>query len=222
MKHQDRNSLIIQAYDQTAKKYHQHFKNELRHHDYDKAILDKFSKSILKNGLICDIGCGPSAQIGEYLLAKNHTIIGIDISPKCIEIAKQHIPEIEFKIMDMMHTEFDDQLFDGLVSFYSIIFTPKRELSKILLEFHRILKKTGKLLLVVKKGNQDGLLDDEWYEGNQVYFAKYMEKELEQNLNENGFLVEFTDTRKPCDNEVQVDRIYIIASKKQGEITSEV
>lgn len=215
MKLEDLNNLTIKAYDKTAEKYHIHFKNEIKKHAYDKAILDTFSKLISKGGMICDVGCGPSGQIGEYLLAKNHEVIGIDISPECIKIARQHIPEIEFKVMDMIHTDFKDQMFEGLVSFYSIIFTPKQDLNKILTEFHRILKKDGKLLLVVKKGNQDGLLDDDWYEGNQVYFAKYMENELEEYLNENGFHTEFIDTRKPYENEVQVDRIYIIVSKSR-------
>jgi len=208
------NELTIKAYNKTAIKYHELFKNELDENRYDQEILDKFSEMINTKGLICDAGCGPAGHIGKYLLDKGHEIIGIDISPQCIEIARKHIPEIEFKEMNMMSTEFGNDSFEGITSFYSILFTPKKEVDNIIREFNRILKTGGKLLIAVKKGTDEGLMYNDWYEGNQIYFTKFIESEMEEYLSRNSFRIEYLDTRKPYENEIQEDRIYIIGTKE--------
>jgi 2-polyprenyl-3-methyl-5-hydroxy-6-metoxy-1,4-benzoquinol methylase len=208
------NNLTIEAYKKTARKYHDNFKNEMNQKEYDRFILDKYSELLNKEGLICDVGCGPSGHIGKYLYDKGHKVIGIDISSSCIEIAKNHQPNLEFKVMDMMNTEFEQEKFDGIISFYSIIHTPKKEISKIIKEFYRILKKDGKLIIVVKKGINEGLINDEWYEGNEIYFTNFLEEELITYLNQNSFEIKFIETRKPYENEFDVDRIYLIGSKK--------
>jgi hypothetical protein len=65
----------------------------------------------------------------------------------------------------------------------------------------------------VKKGEKEGMIKDGWFEGNEIYFTNFMEDELKTYLNQNSFEIEFTETRKPYDNEIGVDRNYIIGSK---------
>lgn len=207
------NRLTIKAYNKTARKYHECFKNEILEKEYDRLILDRYSEMIKEEGLICDAGCGPSGQIGKYLNDKGHKIIGIDIAPACINIAKNYSPEQDFKVMDMMNTDFEDEEFDGIISYYSIIYTPKEEVEKLLTEFYRILKKNGKLLIVVKKGESEGIIDDDWYEGNKVYFTNFIEEEIRRYMKQSSFQIEYFDTRKPYNFEFNVERIYSIGSK---------
>ena len=211
---QEINQLTIVAYDSLADKYHRSFKDELAEKEYDRSLLDKFSNSVGLNGIICDAGCGPSGHIGKYLQQKGHRVIGIDISPRCIEIASEYEDQIEFKCMDMTDTTFEPNSFDGILSYYSIIHTPKTDASKIFEEFNRILKPDGKLLLVVKKGTNEGVTDDSWYEGHPIYFSHFEEDELINALGMYEFKIDFIDTRKPYDTEIEVERIYIIATKK--------
>jgi SAM-dependent methyltransferase len=208
------NNLTVKAYNKTAEKYHESFKDELDQKEYDREILDKFSEMLGQPAAVCDAGCGPSGQYGKYLLDKGHKVIGIDLSPNCISIARAYEPGIEFKVMDMMDTDFADGEFAGVISFYSILFTPKKEVDGIMREFNRVLKVGGKLLIVVKKGKEEGLLSNDWYEGHQVYFAHFLEEEMEAYLRRNGFRVEFLKTRKPYKDEISVERIYIVGSKE--------
>ena len=99
------------------------------------------------------------------------------------------------------------------MSFYSLLHTPKEYINIIFAEFRRILKKDGKLVIAVKKGTTEGLIDDEWYEGNKVYFSYFVEEELKKYLLQNQFRIEYFDTRKPYDFEIDVDRIYPIGTK---------
>lgn len=201
------------AYDKTADKYHEHFKDEIIQKEYDRLILDEFSDLIKVNSMICDAGCGPSGHIGKYLTEKGHKVLGIDISKRCIDLATSTHPEIEFKVMDISKTDFQNKTFDAIISFYSIIYTPKEHVDKIFAEFNRVLKKGGKLLVVVKKGTEEGMIDDEWYEGNKVYFTHFVEEEIKNYLAQNNFKSEFIATRKPYDFEFDVERIYSISTK---------
>jgi len=207
------NELTIRAYNNIADKYHNSFKNEIEQKEYDRLLLDKFSEMLINNSTICDAGCGPSGHIGKYLSEKGHKITGIDISEKCIKISKSYNPDIDFKVMDIMNTDFINDSFDAIISFYSIIYTPKEHIDKIFSEFYRILKKGGKLLLVVKKGTGEGITSDEWYEGNPVYFTYFNEIEIKDYLTNNNFRIDFFEIRKPYNIEINVDRIYVVGEK---------
>lgn len=213
MKLKQINELTKKAYNKTADKYHDNFKNEILQKEYDRLLLDRFSTMLIANSLICDAGCGPSGHIGKYLFNKGHKVIGIDISQRCIDIATSYNPEIDFKEMDIMNTNFKDNFFDAIISFYSIIYTPKEHISRIFAEFNRILKTKGKLFIVVKKGTNEGIIYDEWYEGNKVYFTHFLEDEIMKYFTHNNFNIDFFDTRKPYDFEFNVERIYAIGTK---------
>ena len=119
------NSLTQQAYNLAAQKYHDLFHNEMNEKEYDRKLLDSFAAKFNKNSLICDAGCGPSAHIGRYLFEKGINVVGVDISEKCVELARLNNPEMKFECADISSMPFDDNYFDGLISYYSIINTPK-------------------------------------------------------------------------------------------------
>ena len=112
------------------------------------------------DSLICDAGCGPSGHIGRYLFDKGTKVIGVDISEKCIELAKLNNTDMKFECADIGNMPFDDNSFDGLISFYSIINTPKIYVNKIFNEFCRVLKQQSYLLVAVKAGTSEGYVDD--------------------------------------------------------------
>lgn len=213
MKIEQINELTKLAYEKTADKYHVNFKHEIEQKEYDRLLLDKFSSLLNANSIICDAGCGPSGHIGKYLADKGHKIIGIDISQRCIDIASSYNPNLIFKTMDMMNTNFDDASFDGIISFYSIIYTPKEYINRIFAEFNRIIKPNGRILIVIKKGTDEGFINDDWYEGNKVYFTHFIESEISEYFLANKFRLDFIDTRKPYEFEFNVDRIYAIGTK---------
>ena len=210
---QEVNQLTIDAYEQLASKYHESFKDEMTHKEYDKKILDQFSEMLHPSSKICDAGCGPSGHIGKYLQKKGLELAGIDISPKCIELATQYEKDIKFHCMDMMDMQFESSSFDGIISFYSIIHTPKIDVPKIFQEYNRVLKPDGLILIVVKKGTAEGIISGEWYEGNQIYFTNFLENEISDYLTESGFKIISLETRNPYNSEITVDRIYTIAKK---------
>ena len=142
---------IARSYDRAYKEYMELFGNELEKYPYDRQLIDRLVNGLPQNARVCDIGCGPTAYIGSYLLNKGANIYGIDISVACIRNAKSMFPEMNLYVMDMMDTAFGDNFFDGLLSFYSIYHISKEYLLKVFLEYHRILKPKGKVMLVTHK-----------------------------------------------------------------------
>ena len=103
---------------------------------------------------------------------------------------------------------FPAAIFEAVVSFYSIVYTPKAFVGRLFAEFGRVLKPGGLLLVVVKQGDQEGLVDDDWYEGNPVYFTHFTEEDIQGYFAEVGFRLEYLHIRAPLDFEFPVDRVY--------------
>lgn len=163
--------------------------------------------------MICDAGCGSNALISRYLFNKGLNIFGIDISEKCIEFAKNKFPEIKFYIMNMFNLLLEDQSLDGIVSYYSIIHTPKNEINSIFKEFNRVLKKNGKLLAAVKKGDKEDFINNLLDIKVKILFCEFLESEMESYFKNNGFKILYKHTREPYNFEINIPRIYIIGEK---------
>jgi len=208
------NRLTRISYDLAATKYHQLFRDELDRKPYDRQLLDRFAGHFTPDSIIHDLGCGPSGHIGHYLHSKGLRVIGSDISERCIEVASACHPEMEFQVMDMTNLALDDQSIDGVVSYYSIIHTPKKLVPRLLREFHRVLKVKGKLLLSVKEGDQEGFLEEFLGFGTRIYSTHFHEEVIARLLTGNGFDVLFLESRSPLEDEIPVPRIFAIGEKK--------
>lgn len=202
-----------QAYNLAAQKYHDLFHDEMNQKEHDRRLLDDFALRFAKRSLLCDAGCGPSAHIGRYLFDKGMRVVGVDIAERCIEIARKHNPEMDFEQGDITQLAFDAGSFDGIVSYYSIIHTPKAYMHEIFSEFHRILKPGGYVLLAVKAGTTEGYVTDLLGIESEIYFTFFTEKEIAQYLEGAGFLLEYIEKRKPYDFEIDIGRIYAIGRK---------
>jgi ubiquinone/menaquinone biosynthesis C-methylase UbiE len=207
------NQKTRNAYNLAAEKYHELFHNELEKKEFDREILDEFSSYFGKDSILCDAGCGPSGHITGYIFYKGIDIIGIDISEKCVEIAQKINPLIKFERGDISRLGYDDNYFDGIISYYSIIYTPKKFIPSILNEFKRILKPGGYLLLVVKEGSEEGFQNELIGIEAEIYFTLFNKYEILKYAFECGFEIEKITVRKPYAFEIKNDRIYLTCKK---------
>ena len=207
------NSKTRQAYNLAAQKYHDLFHNEMNEKEYDRKLLDSFAARFNKDSLICDAGCGPSAHIGRYLFEKGIKVVGVDISEKCVELARINNPRMKFECADICSMPFDDNTFDGLISYYSIINTPKIYVNRIFTEFSRVIKTNGYLLVAVKAGTVEGYIDDLLGVKTKIYSTLFTLEEITRYFKESGFIIEFIDKRNPYDFEISNERIFALGKK---------
>jgi len=206
------NEETRKSFNLAAEKYFELFKDEMKQKEYDRVFLDKFANDFDSKSVICDVGCGPG-HITRYLFDKGLNVFGIDISERCIQIARRENPKMRFQVMDMARLDIADESVDGIVSFYSIIHTPKRFIHTLFHEFNRVLKKGGKLLIVVKKGDTEGYVYELEGFKTRLYFTNFNEEELKSYLQTCGFELIFLETRQPYEFEISVERIYALGKK---------
>ena len=210
---QEITELTRMTYNVCAHKYHDLFNDELAQKEFDRNILNNFAKYFQSNSLIYDMGCGPSGHIGYFIHNKGFKVIGVDICDQCIELAKNFHPTMKFLRMDMSNLDIKSFSADGIISYYSIIHTPKKYVDIIFSEYRRILKKRGKLLLTVKEGSSEGIIENFLESGKQIYFTYFTQEEIKGFLENNGFNILTLQNRIPLEEEIAVNRIYAIGEK---------
>lgn len=135
-------NLVEQGYNKIAKDYYNHrdlnkFNNE----------LEQFASLLSDNAHILDVGCGAGIPTAKFLVKRGLKVTGIDLSNTMLNLARQHVPSAEFLKMDMNELEFEENVFDGIVSVYTLFHIPKKDHLKIFRKFFEILKPEGILLI---------------------------------------------------------------------------
>lgn len=127
------------TYDRVAKHYAETFFDELSKKPFDRELLDDFASTVHKQGLVCEIGCGPG-QIAHYLRERGVEICGIDLSAQMVAEARRLNPEICFEQGNMLALKKADASFVAIVCFYAIIHIPRPDVHRALAEFYRVLQ----------------------------------------------------------------------------------
>ncbi|WP_013320694.1 class I SAM-dependent methyltransferase [Gloeothece verrucosa] len=67
-------------------------------------ILEILQQNLIQTGLIVELGCG-SGLLTQELVKANYQVLGIDISPEMIAIARQRLPNIEFRLESLFKAD---------------------------------------------------------------------------------------------------------------------
>ncbi|TXL90019.1 class I SAM-dependent methyltransferase [Streptomyces sp. IB2014 016-6] len=141
-------SATRDAYDAAAVTYAELFSDTLRDSPLDRAALGLFAEVVgaSGDGQVADLGCGPG-YITAHLRELGLAAFGVDASSVMIELARQAYPDLRFDVGSMTELDIADGALGGILSRWSVIHTPPRELPVILAEFHRVLAPGGHLLI---------------------------------------------------------------------------
>jgi tRNA (uracil-5-)-methyltransferase TRM9 len=182
---------------------------------------------------VLDLGCGNGRFI-ELFRNRNIDYIGIDISQKMIEIARQKFPDGNFQIFDGLAIPFPDNYFDVIFCIAVLHHIPGSQLrQEFLTEARRVLKQGGKLILstwylwqkdtfwalliksTLKKLVGKSHLDffdtmEPWGKIAERYFHNFRKGELKRLIKKVGFATEkFSVLRRGPENK----NLLIVAEK---------
>lgn len=133
---------------------------------------------------VADLGCGPGIPITRAL-AERHQVVGIDISPKMIALARKNAPGAEFICSDVMATGLALGPFDAVVAMYVVFHLPREEHESLFRRVYSWLRPGGYLLATVSVLNEAPYIENDFF-GTQMYWSNFDLSEYKTLLADTG------------------------------------
>jgi ubiquinone/menaquinone biosynthesis C-methylase UbiE len=205
------------AYDTVAEDYADAFAGDLDRLPVDRAVLDaaieRWDRSD-RRGPVLDVGCGP-AQVGDHLARAGVPLIGLDLAPAMLRVAKERATRVSLAAADMRRLPLRTRACAGAVAFYAIQHVPRLAIGDVFAELHRVLVPDGFLVVAAHLGEGD-VISTEFlgHAIEPVGGALFAEAELTEALDAGSFVIDDTSYRDPLPHEHQTRRIYLTAQPR--------
>lgn len=209
----DRYKETFETWDKVASLYEDKFMDLDLYND----TYDFFCNLITKDrAKLLEIGCGPG-NITKYLLEKrpDYNILGIDIAPNMIELAKKHNPSASFAIMDCRQISDLETKYDGIVCGFCLPYLSQTDSKIFIVNCNNLLNENGQLYLSFVEGDPNKSDFQVGSSGDRTYFYFYNLDWLIEQLKKNNFeqIKVFKVTYKKTGNEMDIHTI-LTAKKK--------
>jgi SAM-dependent methyltransferase len=201
---------IIDCYNKTAKNYADKFIDELKKKHLDRILLKSFAAENCDKGKLIDLGCGPG-QTTKFLSDCGLTdLVGVDISPSMVAVARSINPILNFETADILDLKYPDRTFGSAIAFYSIVHFDYGQVKTAFKEIKRVLAENGQFLFSFHIGDNvvhfDNFLDHQV----NIDFYFFEINKIINLLTETGFEIIDTIERQPYqDAEYPSKRAYI-------------
>ncbi|WP_214110761.1 class I SAM-dependent DNA methyltransferase [Acrocarpospora catenulata] len=176
-------ALQAEAFNRIGSRYDDAFP----HKEGQIAAGEWLIKQLQPGARVLDVGCGTGSPTAQQFAEAGCEVVGLDISPVMLDLARKNVPEGTFLLRDV--TDLDDSLgrFDAVVAFFVLLMLPRAEIVTALKKIHDVLNPGGVLALSMVEID----LDDVPFQflGAPVRVTGYLRDELRQVIEEAGFTV---------------------------------
>lgn len=216
----DRVAVGVSAtYDAVARAYDAELGSELDGKPLDRALLEGFLE-LAGTGTVADVGCGPG-HVTRFLAARHPDVIGIDLSPGMIAVARKRAPELAFAVASMLELPVEADTWAGAVALYSIIHMTGAERAAAGRELARAVRPGGWLLSAFHIDSAEFAAGDvnhlrSWF-GEPVELDGYFldPAGVVTQLESAGFAISAEVTRQPSPGvEYPSRRCYLLAQRR--------
>jgi ubiquinone/menaquinone biosynthesis C-methylase UbiE len=174
--------VVKEGYDSVASAYRVARKSDSKDVQLLRILVEKLPKS----AIVLDAGCGSGYPVSQ-LLAESFEVTGLDFSSGQLRLARERSRSGAFVQGDIVALPFRDETFDGIVSYYAIIHVPRSQHRELLLDFHRVLKPDGLVLLCMGAGDLPS--DTGEFFGTRMFWSHYNGTTNLSLLKETGFKI---------------------------------
>jgi len=173
--------------------------------DLYNSTYDKFCNLLeFKNPDVLEIGCGPG-NITKYLISQrpDFNILGLDVAPNMIKLAKKNNPRANFDVMDVRSIGKLDKKFNGIVCGFLIPYLSETDRIELISNSSKLLTEKGIIYISFVEGQYGQSKYLKGSDGSQMFFYYHELDTLKSELIENNF---------------QILNVEIVQYKRQDEV----
>ena len=135
----DPKDIVRRGYDQVAEAYLARFGSSAAKLRW----ADELARRTAPGGRILDLGCGAGVPVARRLAEQAFAVVGVDISPRQVELARRNVPQAEFILSDFASLALPDDAFDAVAAFFSFNHLPRDQHAAVLRSIGRWLRPGG-------------------------------------------------------------------------------
>lgn len=161
------------AYDAVASDYARLLPDMTLEAPLDRAVLAAFVEMLDKpaGALVAEVGCG-SGRVTAHLADAGLHMVGFDLSPAMAAVASSSHPDIPFAVAHAGSLPVRSGVLEGLVSWYSLINMPTDALTRVFMEFARVMRPGAPVVVAFQSGDGERVDRTSAY-GHQVPMTYY-------------------------------------------------
>lgn len=158
--------VVRSGYNQAAERY-----AASRDRFENVAHLKRFVELLPPPASVLDVGCGCGVPVARYLVERGYDVIGIDVAPRQIGLARELVPGASFEVRNMLDLRAGEYRIDGLVSFYAVFHTPRGGHGELLRRFASFIRPGGVLLITMGAQEWEGTEPD--FHGVEMFWSHF-------------------------------------------------
>lgn len=205
----DKSKIAVNIFNKHASLYQTKFMDVSLYHTSFDFFCDSIKKQTAE---VLELACGPG-NITKYLLNKRSDlkILGTDLAPNMIELAKQNNSTADFEIFDCRKIVELNKKFDAIMCGFCLPYLSKEETTKLIEDASIVLNPNGIIYISTMEDDHSKSGLRKGSQGDEMFMHYYLENDLIAPLIKNGFKINYTQRVKSVmtDGSVVIDLILI-------------
>lgn len=192
---------------------------------YDDAFPDKEGQlaagawlvdSLPTGSRVLDLGCGTGVPTARQLTEAGLDVLGIDLSARMVELARQRVPSATFRRLDIADLRPGPESFAGVTAFFSLLMLSRAEVPEVLATVRRLLVPSGLLALSMVEADVDYQATP--FLGQTIRVSGYRLGDLRAVVEAAGFDIVGTDIRTyaPAGDSAPPEQQHFLRCQRSG------
>jgi len=182
--------------------------------DY-QSQLDRFLSGLKREQTeVLDLACGPG-NVSAYLLQQRPKlrILGLDLAPEMIEIARQKVPDAVFEVGDCRELDGLGRRFDAAVFSFGLSYLSDEDAERCLRALHTQLRPEGLLYLSSITGDP-AHSGDAGINGHRLHTFYRSAEDILARIRDAGFHLQFSEIiPSPANASLPTQDLVLIAKR---------
>ncbi|MEU6058851.1 class I SAM-dependent methyltransferase [Streptomyces sp. NPDC047097] len=139
MTEQDRSSRAAAVFDALGASYEEAFARSEPHRRSLEWLLGRLEPG----SRVLDVGSGTGRPTAAVLTAAGHRVLGVDVSPVMVALARERVPGAEFRCADVRELPLDEASFDAVCVYFPLLMMGRAEQAEVLRRLVRAVRPGG-------------------------------------------------------------------------------